>query len=68
MPLCSSTIIPPAIQRRAKPTGASTRRLVEAAQLLQVRLLDHIIVGAPCDGRLPYFSFRRGRDDAIAMT
>jgi DNA repair protein RadC len=34
-----------------------TRRLVEAAQLLQVRLLDHIIVGAPADGRLPYFSF-----------
>jgi DNA repair protein RadC len=34
-----------------------TRRLVEAAQLLQVRLLDHVIMGAPADGRLPYFSF-----------
>jgi DNA repair protein RadC len=34
-----------------------TRRLVEAAQLLQVRLLDHVIMGAPSDGRPPYFSF-----------
>jgi len=34
-----------------------TRRLVEAAQLLQIRLLDHVIVGAPADGRQPYFSF-----------
>ena len=34
-----------------------TRRLVEAAQILQIRMLDHVIIGAPCVGRLPYFSF-----------
>jgi DNA repair protein RadC len=35
-----------------------TRRLAEAAELLQIRLLDHIIVGAPAEGRVPYFSFK----------
>jgi DNA repair protein RadC len=35
-----------------------TRRLAEAAQILQITLLDHIIIGAPSDGRSPYFSFR----------
>ena len=35
-----------------------TRRLAEAAELLQIKLLDHIIIGAPADGRLPYFSFK----------
>ena len=35
-----------------------TRRLREAAELLQIRLLDHIIIGAPAEGRLPYFSFK----------
>ena len=35
-----------------------TRRLAEVAELLQIKLLDHIIVGAPADGRLPYFSFK----------
>ena len=35
-----------------------TRRLGEAAELLQIKLLDHIIIGAPAEGRLPYFSFR----------
>lgn len=35
-----------------------TRRLAEAAELLQIKLLDHIIVGAPADGRAPYFSFK----------
>lgn len=35
-----------------------TRRLAEAAQLLQIGLLDHIIIGAPHDHRLPYFSFK----------
>lgn len=34
-----------------------TRRLVEAAQLLQIHLLDHVIIGAPGPARLPYFSF-----------
>jgi DNA repair protein RadC len=35
-----------------------TRRLVEAAELLQIKLLDHVIIGAPADGRQPYFSFK----------
>jgi DNA repair protein RadC len=35
-----------------------TRRLAEAAELLQIKLLDHIIIGSPADGRQPYFSFR----------
>ena len=35
-----------------------TRRLAEAAELLQIRLLDHIIIGAPAEGRAPYFSFK----------
>ena len=35
-----------------------TRRLVEAAELLQIKLLDHVIIGAPAEGRQPYFSFR----------
>jgi DNA repair protein RadC len=35
-----------------------TRRLREAAELLQIKLLDHIIIGAPAEGRLPYFSFK----------
>jgi DNA repair protein RadC len=35
-----------------------TRRLAEAAELLQIKLLDHVIVGAPAEGRQPYFSFK----------
>ncbi len=35
-----------------------TRRLAEAAQLLQINLLDHIIIGAPHEKRAPYFSFK----------
>lgn len=35
-----------------------TRRLAEAAQLLQIALVDHIIIGSPAEGRLPYTSFR----------
>lgn len=37
---------------------ALTRRLAEAAELLQIKLLDHIIAGAPAEGRAPYFSFK----------
>ncbi|CAN5573195.1 DNA repair protein RadC [soil metagenome] len=35
-----------------------TRRLNEVSELLQIKLLDHIIIGAPAEGRRPYFSFR----------
>lgn len=35
-----------------------TRRLAEAAELLQIKLLDHVIIGAPADGRQSYFSFK----------
>jgi DNA repair protein RadC len=35
-----------------------TRRLAEAAELLQIKLLDHIIIGAPTDGSPGYFSFK----------
>jgi DNA repair protein RadC len=35
-----------------------TRRLREAAELLQIKLLDHLIIGAPAEGRLPYFRFK----------
>lgn len=36
-----------------------TRRLVDAAELLQVRFLDHVIVGKPTGDRMPWFSFRQ---------
>jgi len=35
-----------------------TRRLVEAARILQVTLLDHVIIGLPLPGRCGYFSFK----------
>jgi DNA repair protein RadC len=35
-----------------------TRRLAEAAKLLQINLLDHVIIGSPHDGRAPYYSFK----------
>src|SRR5678815_829862 len=35
-----------------------TRRLREAAELLQIQLLDHVIVGNADAGRQPWFSFR----------
>ena len=35
-----------------------TRRLAEAAELLQIKLLDHIIIGAPSEQGVGYFSFK----------
>lgn len=35
-----------------------TRRLVEAAKLMQVTFLDHVIIGRPSPGRAAYYSFR----------
>ncbi len=37
---------------------AITRRVVEAANLMQLRFLDHVIIGKPSPGRLGYYSFR----------
>ncbi|MES2660882.1 MAG: DNA repair protein RadC [Verrucomicrobiota bacterium] len=35
-----------------------TRRLVDAASLMQVKFLDHVIIGRPSPGRAAYYSFR----------
>ena len=35
-----------------------TRRLAEAAELLQIKLLDHVIIGAPSEDNPGYFSFK----------
>jgi DNA repair protein RadC len=37
---------------------AITRRINEAATLLQIRLIDHVIIGEPAPGRQPYISFQ----------
>jgi DNA repair protein RadC len=35
-----------------------TRKLREAAELLEIQFLDHVIIGNADNGRRPYFSFR----------
>ncbi|MGA8656782.1 MAG: JAB domain-containing protein [Chthoniobacterales bacterium] len=35
-----------------------TRRLADAARLLEIPLLDHVIIGRPGNGGPGYFSFR----------
>jgi DNA repair protein RadC len=35
-----------------------TRQLSQAADVLQIRLLDHVIIGSGDNGRQPYFSFK----------
>ncbi len=35
-----------------------TRRMNEAAELMQISLLDHVIIGSPAAGRQPYYSFK----------
>ncbi|CAN5869973.1 DNA repair protein RadC [soil metagenome] len=35
-----------------------TRRIRDAAQLIQIQFLDHLVIGAPRSGALPYFSFK----------
>jgi DNA repair protein RadC len=35
-----------------------TRRVIDAAKLMQVCFLDHVIIGRPSPGRAPYYSFR----------
>ena len=36
----------------------ATRNLISAANIMNVRFLDHIIIGRPSPGRASYFSFR----------
>jgi DNA repair protein RadC len=46
----------------ASPSRADelvTRRLIDAAELMQVKFLDHVIIGKPGLGREPYYSFRQ---------
>ena len=35
-----------------------TKRMNEAAAIMQVKFLDHAIIGKPSPGRSPYYSFR----------
>ena len=42
----------------SRPDQAITRRISEAADLLQVRFADHLIIGRAGPARTPYFSFR----------
>jgi DNA repair protein RadC len=35
-----------------------TRRLMDAASLMQLRFVDHVIIGRPSAGKSAYFSFR----------
>lgn len=35
-----------------------TKRMAQVADLLRIRLLDHIIIGQPTPGNRPYFSFK----------
>ena len=37
-----------------------TKRIAEAADLLEVKMLDHVIAGVEAEEREPYFSFREG--------
>jgi DNA repair protein RadC len=37
-----------------------TRRMVEAARILQLHLVDHVIIGSLAPGRSSYFSFKEG--------
>lgn len=44
------------------PSDADRRltiRIAEAAKLMQVTFFDHLILGAPAEGRAPFFSFRQ---------
>ena len=44
------------------PSGADhrmTQKIQEGSKLLEIKLLDHVIVGTPQDGSLPYFSFQK---------
>ena len=43
------------------PSGADitiTKQLSQACELMQIRLHDHLVIGSPSAGNLPYYSFR----------
>lgn len=40
------------------PDRRFTKRLREAADLMKIKFFDHVIIGAPRAGALPYFSFK----------
>jgi DNA repair protein RadC len=45
----------------ASPSEADlrlTRRICEAARILQIQFLDHVIIGQPMNDRPGYFSFK----------
>lgn len=44
--------------RPSRADETVTRRVKEAADLMQVNFIDHVIIGQPGSGREPYFSFR----------
>jgi DNA repair protein RadC len=37
-----------------------TRRINEASRILDLKFMDHVIIGTPAPGRTPYFSFKEG--------
>jgi DNA repair protein RadC len=37
-----------------------TRRINEASRILDLKLMDHVIIGTPTPGRNSYFSFKEG--------
>jgi len=44
--------------RPSRADKDTTRLFVEAANLLQIRLIDHVVVGLPAPDRLSYYSFQ----------
>lgn len=43
----------------SRADGVITRRLVEAAEIMQVKFIDHVIIGRASEGREPFYSFRQ---------
>ena len=37
-----------------------TLRINEASWILDLKFMDHVIIGTPAPGRTPYFSFKEG--------
>lgn len=40
-----------------------TRRILQASELMQVRFIDHIIIGQSIDGKDPYYSYRESGNE-----